>query len=64
MSTIIGHPLYALSKKLNIGVTHPDLRNEVREEIASGNLLHVAWNPIIAAKIAGKTDFTSEKEVS
>jgi hypothetical protein len=65
MSTIIGHPLYALSKKLNIGVTHPHLRNEVREEIASGNLLHVAWNlPIIAAKIAGKTDFTSEKRKS
>jgi hypothetical protein len=57
MSTIIGHPLYALSKKLNIGVTHPDW-NEVREEIASGNLLHVAWNlPIIAAKIAGENRF-------
>jgi hypothetical protein len=51
MSTIIGHPLYALSKKLNIGVTHPDLRNEVREEIASGNLLSRSVEPpIIAAK--------------
>jgi hypothetical protein len=61
MSTIIGHPLYALSKKLNIGVTHPDLK-WVRE-IASGNLLHVAWNlPVIATKIAGK-QILSEKSI-
>jgi hypothetical protein len=65
MSTLIGHPLYGLSKKLDIGVTQPDLRNEVREEIASGNLLHVAWNlPITIAKLAGKQDFTSKKTKS
>jgi hypothetical protein len=47
MSTMIGHPLYAYLKI--IGVTHPDLRNEVR--VASGNLLHVAWNlPIMPQK--------------
>lgn len=65
MSLLIGHPLYALSKKLDIGITHPDLRNEVREEMASGNLLHVAWNvPIIAANMAGKESFTEAKRKS
>lgn len=65
MSLLIGHPLYALAKKLDIGITHPDLRNEVREEMASGNLLHVAWNfPMIAANMAGKTNFTEAKRKS
>ena len=44
MANIIGHPLYHLAKKLDIGITHPDLRNEVREELASGNLLHFIWS--------------------
>ncbi len=54
MANIIGHPLYHLAKKLDIGITHPDLRNEVREELASGNLLHFIWSlPITAAERLG-----------
>lgn len=65
MSLIIGHPLYNLAKKLDIGITHPDLRNEVREEMASGNLLHIVWNaPMTIANILGQNQITEAKKKS
>jgi hypothetical protein len=65
MSTLVGHPLHALAKKLDIGITHPDLRNEVREELASGNLLHQFWAlPIVAMNVIGKQNLTQAKRKS
>ena len=65
MANIIGHPLYSLAKKLDIGITHPDLRNEVREEMASGNLLHLIWNlPIHAAERFGGEKYTQKKRTA
>ncbi len=65
MSQLIGHPLYGLAKKLDIGITQPDLRNEVREEMASGNLLRFIWNsPMIATKLLGGKEFTDAKRKS
>ena len=65
MSLLIGHPLYPLAKKLDIGITHPDLRNEVREELASGNLLHFIWSlPIIATEKLGGKSITQLKRKS
>jgi hypothetical protein len=65
MALLIGHPLHALAKKLDIGITHPDLRNEVREEMASGSLLTFAWNlPMTAANYAGLTSITETKRKS
>jgi len=57
MSQLIGHPDFPLAKKLDIGITQPDLRNEVREEMASGNLLNFIWN----ATMIGTRYFGGEK---
>ncbi|MES2864115.1 MAG: hypothetical protein V4666_08355 [Bacteroidota bacterium] len=63
MSVLVGHPLFGLAKKLDIGITQPDLRNEVREEMASGNLLKLIWNsPFIISKKLGAGKFTDEKK--
>jgi len=65
MSALIGHPLYSLAKKLDIGITHPDLRNEIREEIASGNLLHFIWSsPVIVAEALGAKNIVNQKRTS
>lgn len=65
MSELIGHPLHALAKKLDIGMTHPDLRNEVREEMASGNLLHFIWSsPVLAAEALGGKEAMNSKRAS
>jgi len=65
MSELIGHPLHALAKKLDIGMTHPDLRNEVREEMASGNLLHFIWSsPVLAIESLGGKQFVNSKRSS
>ena len=65
MSELIGHPLHSLAKKLDIGMTHPDLRNEVREEMASGNLLHFIWSsPVLAAEALGAKPFMNSKRSS
>lgn len=65
MSELIGHPLHALAKKLDIGMTHPDLRNEVREEMASGNLLHFIWSsPVLAVEALGGKEAMNSKRTS
>lgn len=65
MSQLIGHPLFGLAKKLDIGITQPDLRNEVREEMASGNLLRFIWNaPMIGTRYFGGKEFTDAKRKS
>ena len=62
---IIGHPLHSLAKKLDIGMTHPDLRNEVREEMASGSMLHFIWNlPMYLADNLGGQKFSQAKRTS
>jgi len=65
MKQLVGHPLFPLAKKLDIGITQPDLRQEVREEMASGNLLRTIWNsPFILAKKAGLGNFGDAKKKS
>lgn len=68
MSQLIGHPDFPLAKKLDIGITQPDLRNEVREEMASGNLLNFIWNaPMIGTRYFGGEkgkQFTNAKRKS
>jgi len=62
---IIGHPLHSLAKKLDIGMTHPDLRNEVREEMASGSMLHFIWNlPMYLADNYGGQKYSQAKKTS
>ena len=41
---LLSHPLHSLANKLDIGLTNPDLRDEVREEASAGSLLSYAWN--------------------
>ena len=62
---LLSHPLHSLANKLDIGLTNPDLRDEVREEASAGSLLSVAWNlPVMVAESIGAKNFTQEKRKS
>lgn len=62
---LLAHPLHALANKLDIGLTNPDLRDEIREESSSGSLLSFGWNlPMLFLEKIGKTNITEAKRKS
>lgn len=59
---LIAHPLYSLANKLDIGLTNPDLRDEVREEASAGSMLSYAWNlPMMVFNELGGEKYTSKE---